>query len=82
MERVIAALDAASKTLHAREKNWAEASLAQLIEHIVAAHHAYCKGELPRLAGLAARVVNRHGGRNTELALIRSKVAELAEECT
>ncbi len=80
VERVIAALEAASHTSNAQEKDWTEKSLAQLIEHIVATHHAYCKRELPRLAGLAVRVVNRHGGTNPELALIRLKVAELAEE--
>lgn len=80
VDRVIAALEAASQSLSARLKDWRKEKLSQLIEHIVATHHAYCKGELPRLAGLAARVVNRHGGTNPELALIRSKVAELAEE--
>jgi regulator of cell morphogenesis and NO signaling len=56
--------------------------LAGLTEHIVTIHHAYCKAELPRLSGLAAKVVNRHGGTNPELALIRSKLAQLAEELT
>jgi hypothetical protein len=56
--------------------------LAGLTEHIVTIHHAYCKAELPRLSGLAAKVVNRHGGTNSELALIRSKLAQLAEELT
>lgn len=82
VERVIAALKAASETLSAKEKDWAKFPLTQLLDHIVATHHAYCKRELPRLAGLAVRVVNRHGGTNPELALIRSKVAELVEELT
>lgn len=82
VEKVITALEAASERADAQEKNWTKASLTRLIEHIVSTHHAYCKGELPRLAGLAARVVNRHGGTNPELALIRSKFAELAEELT
>ena len=82
VNRVIAALEAASHSLSAQLKDWRKEALSRLIEHIVVTHHAYCKGELPRLAGLAAKVVNRHGGTNPELALIRSKVAELAEELT
>lgn len=82
VERVIAALEAASKTSNAQAKDWTESSLTRLIDHIIVMHHAYCKRELPRLAGLAARVVNRHGGTNPELALIREKVTELAEELT
>lgn len=56
--------------------------LAGLTKHIVTIHPAYCKAELPRLSGLAAKVVNRHGGTNPELALIQSKLAQLAEELT
>ncbi len=79
---VIAALEAASRDQSARVMDWAGGSLASLTEHIVATHHAYCKEELPRLSGLAAKVVNRHGGTNPELATIQSKLAELAEELT
>lgn len=82
VNRVIAALEAASRSLGAQLKDWRKEALSRLVGHIVATHHAYCKGELPRLAGLAAKVLNRHGGTNPELALLRSKVAELAEELT
>jgi len=57
-------------------------SLASLTEHIVRTHHAYCKEELPLLSGLAAKVVNRHGGTNPELLVIQSKLAQLADELT
>lgn len=82
VERVIAALEAASQNENATQKDWAKEPLADLTEHIVVTHHAYCKTELPRLSGLAAKVVNRHGGTNPELALIQSKLAQLAEELT
>jgi regulator of cell morphogenesis and NO signaling len=82
VETVIAALEAASRNGNAEVKDWTKESLANLTEHIVATHHAYCKGELPRLCGLAAKVVNAHGGTNPELAVIRAKLAELAEELT
>ena len=82
VDTVIAALEAASHNENAPVKDWAKEPLANLAEHIVATHHAYCKDELPRLFGLAARVVNRHGGTNPELVVIQAKLAQLTEELT
>jgi regulator of cell morphogenesis and NO signaling len=82
VEAVIAALEAASRGNNAQAKDWTKESLANLTKHIVATHHAYCKGELPRLSSLAAKVASVHGGTNPELGMIRTKVAELAEELT
>lgn len=82
VETVIAALEAASHSENAQVKDWTKESLANLTKHIVATHHAYCKAELPRLSGLAMKVVKVHGGTNPELALIRAKLADLAEELT
>ena len=82
VETVIAALEAASHNENSEKKDWAKESLTDLTRHIVATHHAYCKGELPRLSGLAAKVVSRHGGTNPELGVMRAKLAQLAEELT
>lgn len=82
VEIVIAALEAAIRNENVQIKDWTKESLTNLTEHIVQTHHAYCKKELPRLSGLAAKVVNAHGGTNPELALIRTKLAQLAEELT
>jgi len=82
VETVIAALEAASRGNNTHAKDWSKESLANLTMHIVATHHAYCKEELPRLSGLAAKVANVHGGTNPELGMIRTKLAELAEELT
>ena len=82
VDAVIAALEAAARNENAGVKDWTKESLANLTQHIVATHHTYCKGELPRLSGLAMKVVKAHGGTNPELALIRARLAELAEELT
>jgi regulator of cell morphogenesis and NO signaling len=82
VDAVIAALEAAARNENAGVKDWTKDSLANLTQHIVATHHAYCKEELPRLSGLAMKVVKAHGGTNPELALIRARLAELAEELT
>ena len=82
VETVIAALEAAARNENAGAKDWTKESLANLTKHIVATHHAYCKEELPRLSGLAAKVTNVHGGTNPELGMIQTKLAELADELT
>lgn len=80
IDTVIAALEAAARNKTVQVKDWSKEPLASLADHIVHTHHAYCKSELPRLSGLAAKVVNVHGGSNPELAMIRTKLAELADE--
>jgi regulator of cell morphogenesis and NO signaling len=82
VETVIAALEAAARNENAGAKDWTKESLANLTKHILATHHAYCKEELPRLSGLAAKVANVHGGTNPELGMIQTKLAELADELT
>ncbi|HET7102868.1 MAG TPA: iron-sulfur cluster repair di-iron protein [Terracidiphilus sp.] len=80
IETVIAALEAAAGNQNAEVKDWTRESLENLTNHIATTHHAFCKEELPRLSGLASKVVNVHGGTNPELAVIRGKLADLAEE--
>ncbi len=82
VETVIAALEAASRSKNTQMKDWTKEPLAKLTEHIAHTHHAYCKTELPRLSGLAVKVVSAHGGTNPELAVIQSKLAQLADELT
>lgn len=63
-------------------QNWTGQPLTALSQHIVSTHHAYCRRELPRLAALGDRVVDRHGSSHLELAEIRGKLAQLDEELT
>jgi len=82
VDTVIAALEAAAVKPDTAVENWAGKSLASLSSHIVATHHAYVKRELPRLALLAEKVVNRHGVSMTELLEIAGTLAQLDEELT
>src|SRR5664280_1756420 len=82
VERVIAALEAAAKTADPEVEDWAGKSLESLSTHIVTTHHAYVKRELPRLAMLAEKVVNRHGPTKTELPVIAATLAQLDKELT
>ena len=60
-------------------RDWKTAPLRDLIEHIVARHHAYLKSELPRIADLFAKVLRAHGEREPRLAEA-SEVFEVLKE--
>lgn len=79
---VIAALELAAKSPDVDTENWAEKSLSSLSSHITAKHHSYVKRELPRLAQLAQKVVNRHGSTKPELPVIAATLMQLDEELT
>lgn len=82
VDTVIAALEAAAKTTNSEVDNWASKSLENLTLHIVTTHHAFVKRELPRLAMLAEKVVNRHGATKTELPIIAANLDQLDKELT
>jgi len=82
VEKVIAALEAASRKPVTQGRDWSKETLADLTDHIVAKHHSYCKSELVLLSGLAIKVTKRHGGTNPELPIIHAKFAQLAEKLT
>jgi regulator of cell morphogenesis and NO signaling len=62
------------------ERNWATASLTDLCDHIESTHHAYLKGELPRLAYLTHKIADRHGDRRPALAEVHNVFMSLKEE--
>ena len=59
-ESLIAELEAAQLPA-AAEPNWQDAPLSLLIRHIQARYHEPLRDELPRLAAMVAKVVDRHG---------------------
>ena len=82
VDQVIAALEAAEKGPLPDTIDWTTQPLTTLAAHITATHHAYVKRELPRLALLSAKVVNRHGPTHPELPILASRLALLTEELT
>lgn len=62
------------------EAAWTDAPLGELIANIVDTHHAYLRRELPRLAGLTAKVHAAHGKRHPELAEVRRIFESLRAE--
>jgi len=79
---VIAALEAAAGGIENPAEDLTAKSLTGLCAHIVATHHEYVRRELPRLAALAQKVVNRHGETHPELPVIQATLARLAAELT
>ena len=82
VDEVLVALDSAADTAAPSPIHWSHVSLRHLIDHIVETHHAYVKRELPRLAVLAQKVVNRHGDTQAHLPAIQQAVAQLDDELT
>ena len=80
IDAVVAALELAAKSPAPVSTDWSQESLESLSGHIVDTHHAYVKKELPRLAVLAQKVVNRHGATKAELKMIQSTLAQLDKE--
>ena len=62
------------------EKSWANASLAELADHIEATHHDYLKSELPRLEYLTRKVAAVHGPHRPELIEVHEVFCALKAE--
>lgn len=60
--------------------DWRTASLTGLTRHIVETHHAFMKSELPRIAGLLAKVRGAHEERHPELAELAQVFGALRAE--
>jgi regulator of cell morphogenesis and NO signaling len=58
----------------------ASMSLTQLADHIEQTHHAYLRGEFPRLIRLAEKVASAHGGKDPRLNGVRDVLLMLAGE--
>ena len=47
--------------------DWQSAPLGALIDHILTAHHAYLKSQLPRLAAMLEKILTKHGDRHGDV---------------
>jgi regulator of cell morphogenesis and NO signaling len=62
------------------ERDWTQAPLGELCDHIVTAHHDRLREELPRLDALLEKVVRAHGYGHPELAELRDTFLALRAE--
>lgn len=78
---VAAQLDEALALDEAKDSpSWAEASLVELMVHILERYHAKLREDLPMLSGMGEKVVSAHGGRHPELRDVLSVFADLRAE--
>lgn len=68
---------AEDEVVHTR---WEDAPLAELVDHIMAKHHAYVREELPRLLQKAERVATVHGYSHPETVEVLAVFKELKAE--
>jgi regulator of cell morphogenesis and NO signaling len=66
----------------AEDVDWAAATIAELVDHIVDHHHAYLRQELPPLTALVEKVARAHGDAHPELHDVQSTFADVAAELT
>lgn len=62
------------------EENLADASIAELVSHILETHHAYLRSELAPLGALVDKVVRAHGDAHPELAEIQQTFTAIEQE--
>lgn len=70
-ESVLAELNAGyekSLTQDGKDRDWQQATMTELITHVVQKHHAYLKEELPVLGEFVTKILRVHGARHGELA--------------
>jgi len=80
-DAVIEALDAADHIDRSDVANdWSNATISELIDHILSAHHAYLRRELPRLSEMAEKVVRAHGQRCPWVLDCQNVLADLRSE--
>lgn len=68
----------ASKT--AADTRWSERSMTELVEHLVATHHAFTVSELARAQTLGAEVVAAHKAEHPELVAVMRTFEALRAE--
>ncbi len=75
---LVAELEA--KPIEASDRDWRQASMRELIEHILLAHHEWLRANMPRLSQLAAKVATVHGGHTPYLLEVQSVYEDLHQE--
>lgn len=73
-------LDDSAEPARSDDRNWSEATLTELADHIEQTHHAYLKRELPRLGTLVRKVAAVHGSHLSWLLELDGVFAGFAAE--
>lgn len=79
-DEVVKDLLAVGESAGAADRDWSDAPLAELCDHIEATHHEYLRRELPRLGGLTEKVAKVHGPNHREMVELGEVFAGLEAE--
>jgi len=79
-QQILLELDQQEPQSSSDERDWTQATLTELADHIEQVHHQYLKDELPRIEALLRKVVSVHGNSHPELLEIHKQFSELKEE--
>ena len=82
LDTMLASLSEAANTGRNIAPDFAQAPLAEIIQHIVQVHHGYVRNELPRLLPMAERAAGKHGPTRPELLQVHQQLTQLADELT
>lgn len=67
VEALLAEIDQVASAGAVDDKDWTQANLNGLIDHILNTHHAYLKTQLPRLDAMLEKVRSKHGERHGDV---------------
>lgn len=62
------------------DRDWSEASMAELADHIEQTHHAFVRTSLARLDGILPRIVEAHGANHPEFKELDLVVRNFADD--
>lgn len=80
VDTVMEMLSKVTDTENAGTMEFQNASLPELITHIVDTHHVFTKTELDRLEALAAKVIGAHGANHPELIQLGDLLKRLSDD--
>jgi regulator of cell morphogenesis and NO signaling len=80
VDNVMGMLAEVTESTSQPESDFQNASLPDLITHIVETHHVFTKTELDRLEALGDKVLAAHGGNHPELVAVRELLDQLCHD--
>jgi regulator of cell morphogenesis and NO signaling len=72
--------DLADERPEKSSSDWTQASLSDLVDHIISRHHVYVKQELPRIAQLLEKVAGKHSEKYPELKELKTLFRAVNQE--
>lgn len=69
-----------SQPVGSQDRDWRNATVAELIDHILVEHHDWLRANLPRISVLAEKVVRVHGGHAPVVVRIADVHSALRQE--